>query len=139
MEHRPEHGPNRLEALLHLGGQQPAPLPVRGALHAKGGYQVLCVSEDLRFTSEIAHLSHAVDAHPAIAWSVEDLERLPFWTFHGVVLDSQAWSDIEKRASPRVRRLIALRPRVVAPREEAEIALKTLIADMAQVHASNHT
>lgn len=131
MEHRPDHGSHRLESLL-----TGAPVPVtRGALHAKGGYQVLCVSSNLAFTNTIAHLALSNDAHPAIAWSIEDLERLPFWSFHGVVIDSEAWNEIESRASPRIRTLLARRPVVVASRGDAEQAIKSLIADMAAAHA----
>ncbi len=125
MEQRPEtQAANRLETLL-VG------TPIRGPLHAKGGYQVLCISDDLAFTSAVAHLAAHHDAHPAIAWSVEDVERLPFWSFHGVVLDTEAWRDVESRGSPRVRALLARRPIVVAPRHDAEQAFKMLVADMA--------
>ena len=124
MEQRPDHGTPRLESLL---GTSPVPV-VRGALHAKGGYQVLCISDDLAFTNVVAHLSPGFDAHPAIAWSIEDLERLPFWSFHGVLADRQAWRDVETRASPRVRLLLAKRPMVVCDRADAEQGFKELIS-----------
>lgn len=140
MEFRPNERQHRLEALVPGAAVPKAPVKggaIRGALHAKGGYQVLCISGDIGFTSAVARLASALDAHPAIAWSVEDVERLPFWMFHGVVADTATWRELGARASMRVRQLLETQPVVVTEHGDIDTAFRGLIADMAAMNGAH--
>jgi hypothetical protein len=115
----------------------PPPSTVRGALHAKGGYQVLCISSDLAFSSTIARLAKTSDTHTSTVWSLEDVERLPFWEFHGIVADDEAWHDLMTRASARGRTLLGSRAVAVGSRSEPTDAFRALLADMTAAHAGH--
>lgn len=117
---------------------RPATSTLRGPMHAKGGWQILCISSDIQFASRVAHTAELVDAHPAIAWTLEDVERLPFWMFHAVVLDEAAQRDVTGRASARVRAHLAELPMITTNRDGADQALRGLIGSLTTAASGLH-
>ncbi len=130
----------KVEQVLADQGLAPRPVTttLRGPMHAKGGWQILCISSDIQFASRVAHTAEMVDAHPAIAWTLEDVERLPFWMFHAVVVDETAHRDIKGRASARVKAHLAELPMVTTSLDAADQALRGLIGSLTTAASGLH-
>lgn len=97
-----------------------------GSHVAKSGFLILCVSGDPAFAMRAARTAEADNAHTAISWSAEDLERLPMWGFHGAVCDRAEAERIALNASPRVKARLAGVPTVIAT-DGPESAVKNLL------------